>query len=81
MGRRKVIVTIELDEPLSAALDVEARRRGIEPGALAVRLLREHVPPLPIEPRDEWERSLLAQARDYGVSLSDEALSREHMYD
>ncbi len=33
------------------------------------------------EPRDEWERSLRAIAVDCGVSLTDEQLSREHMYD
>jgi hypothetical protein len=31
-------------------------------------------------PRDEWERKLLAQARDYGISLSDEAVSSEGIY-
>ncbi len=39
------------------------------------------VPAPPIEPRDEWERQLLALASDCGVSLSDEALSREALYD
>ncbi|MFN0021423.1 MAG: hypothetical protein ACKVP0_24495 [Pirellulaceae bacterium] len=33
------------------------------------------------EPRDEWERRLLAVASDCGVSLSNEALGREEMYD
>ena len=33
------------------------------------------------EPRDEWERRLLAIATDCGVSLSNEALGREEMYD
>ena len=35
-------------------------------------------PPVPI---DEWERKLFAAATDCGVSLSDEALSRENLYD
>lgn len=40
-------------------------------------------PPTPtlLEPRDEWERRLRAIATDCGVSLSNEALSREEMYD
>ena len=32
-------------------------------------------------PRDEWERRLLAIGTDCGVSLSDEALSSEGLYD
>ena len=46
---------------------------------------QENAPPLPtknsLEPRDEWERRLLSAASDCGVSLSNEALSREEMYD
>lgn len=33
------------------------------------------------ESRDEWERVLRSVATDCGVSLSDEALSREGMYE
>jgi len=33
------------------------------------------------QPRDDWERRILAMGRDCGVSLSDEALSREEIYD
>ena len=32
-------------------------------------------------PQDDWERSLRALAIDCGVSLSNEALSREELYD
>jgi hypothetical protein len=39
------------------------------------------VPVVVPEPRDEWERRLLAIATDCGVSLSNEALGREEMYD
>lgn len=34
-----------------------------------------------IEPRDEWERRLLEAATDCGVSLSNEALSSERLYE
>ena len=34
-----------------------------------------------LQPRDEWERLLLSAASDCGVALSNEALSREEMYD
>ena len=32
-------------------------------------------------PRDDWERRLLAIGTDCGVSLSDEALSSDGLYD
>ncbi len=32
-------------------------------------------------PRDEWERRLLGLAKDCGVSLSDQAVSREALYE
>jgi hypothetical protein len=53
------------------------------PEALATNILREQLPVelLAIEPQDEWERRLFGAARSYGVSLSDEALSRENLYD
>ena len=35
----------------------------------------------PIEPRDEWERGLLAAVRDCGVSLPDSAFLAEELYD
>lgn len=35
----------------------------------------------PIQPQDDWERRLLEAASDCGVSLADEALRREALYD
>ncbi len=74
---------ITLGPELEAALIDEARRRGVAPEGLALEALRARFLPAtsPIEPRDEWERGLLAAASDCGVSLSNEALSREAMYD
>lgn len=46
-----------------------------------LKLLRERMPGYDFEPRDEWERELLASARDWGVSLSNEAVSSEGLYD
>jgi hypothetical protein len=45
--------------------------------------LREHFLPASalLEPRDEWERRLREAATDCGVSLTDEQLSREQMYE
>ncbi|MGC1275073.1 MAG: CopG family transcriptional regulator [Planctomycetaceae bacterium] len=74
-------MTITLDAELEATLATAAKRRGVTPDALAQEILRERLHPQPIEPQDDWERRLLDAARDYGVSLSNEALSRESMYD
>jgi hypothetical protein len=76
-------MVITLGPDLEAALTEQARQQGIAPEVLALNALRERFlrPLPPIEPRDEWERGLLAIAKDCGVSLSNEALSREEMYD
>jgi hypothetical protein len=76
-------MTITLEPALEAALAEAARQQGTTPDALASRILREQLPvkSSPIEPQDEWERRLFGAARNYGVSLSDEALSRESIYD
>jgi hypothetical protein len=50
---------------------------------MALKILLEKLAPNPAlpEPRDEWERRLLAMGKDYGVSLSNEAVSSEGIYD
>jgi hypothetical protein len=73
---------ITLGPELEAALTEAARRAGMSPDTLALNVLRERFLPRPaIQPQDDWERELLALAKDCGVSLSDEALSREELYD
>ncbi len=76
-------MVITLPPQLEAVLSEQARRRGVTPEVLALDALRERFLPAsaPLEPRDEWERRLLGLAIDCGVSLSDEALSREEMYE
>jgi hypothetical protein len=75
-------MVITLDPELEAALNESARRQGIAPEVLALKTLRERfLTPALLEPRDEWERGLRAAATDCGVSLSNEALSRDEMYD
>jgi hypothetical protein len=76
-------MVITLGPDLEAALTDQARKQGVAPEVLAVNALRERFlgPPPPIEPRDDWERRLLGLAKDCGVSLSNEALSREEMYE
>ncbi len=60
-----------------------ARKQSVTPEELAVNTLRQQfLPrPLPFEPRDEWERDLLEAAIDCGISLTNEAISSEGLYD
>lgn len=77
-------MSITLDAELEAALTAVAKGRGISMEDLARDALRERFVPkpnLPFEPQDEWERNLLKIGIDCGVSLSDEAVGREEMYD
>lgn len=75
-------MVITLDPELEAALSQLARREGIDAEVLALKALRDRFLAAPaIEPRDEWERGLLAVARQCGVSLSNAALSSEGLYD
>lgn len=76
-----MIITISPD--LEAILQEVARRDGTSPEALALAALRDRFlrRDMSLEPRDEWERRLLAAASDCGVTLSDAALSREEMYE
>ncbi len=76
--------TIVLTMPphLETALAEQAGRRGVAPAALVLDILRRHLLPLdPPAPADDWERGLLAAARDCGVSLPDSALSCDGLYD
>lgn len=75
-------MVITLPPQLGSALAALARQRGVTPEVLALDVLRRHLGPVtPPAPADEWERRLFGAATDCGVSLSDEALSREALYD
>jgi len=75
-------VIVTLDPDLEAVLSEQARRQGVAPEALALNVLRERfLATAPLQPRDEWERGLLAAARQCGVSLSNSALSSDELYD
>ena len=75
-----MVITVGPD--LEAALQEIARRQGVSPDVVAVNALKERfLADAVLQPRDEWERGLLAAARDCGVSLSDSALSSEGLYD
>ena len=75
-------MVITLGPELEAALTEVARRQGVVPEVLVLKTLRERfLVAAALQPRDEWERGLLAAARDWGVSLPDSALSSEGLYD
>jgi hypothetical protein len=75
-------MVITLDPELEAALNEAARLQGVAPDVLALNVLRKRLlTTAPLQPQDEWESSLLAAARDCGVSLPDSALSSEGLYD
>jgi hypothetical protein len=74
-------VVIHVGPDLAAKLSDAARKQGVAPEALALNALRERfLDPQP-QPRDEWERKLLAAGSDCGVSLSDEAVGSDGLYD
>jgi hypothetical protein len=75
-------MVITIGGELEAALNELACREGVAPEELALNALRERfLADATLQPRDEWERGLLAAARDCGVSLPDSALSSEQLYD
>ncbi len=75
-------MVITLDSELETALKEKANRQGIAPEDLALKALRKQfLAAADLQPRDEWERGLLASVRNWGVSLSDSAPSREELYD
>lgn len=75
-------MVITLPPEIEQAVREAASRRGVTPEEAALAALRESFTPRPpFEPRDEWERRLLAIASDCGVSLSNEAVSSEGLYD
>jgi hypothetical protein len=76
-------MVITLSPDLTAALNDAARKQGVAPEVLALKALRERflAPALQVQPQDEWGRGLLAAATDCGISLSNEAVSSEGLYE
>ncbi len=76
-------MTIELGSELETRLAAMAQQSGKTPEEFALEVLRQRVLPRVWrdEPRDDFERLLREVGSPCGVSLSDEALSREEMYD
>ena len=80
-------MTITLPTEIEVAVQQLAYETGTTAEAVVVDILRDKLrgtsvrPTLPFEPRDEWEAKLLSIGTPCGVSLSDEAFSREELYD
>ncbi len=74
-----ITVTPELEATIKEA----ASKQEMTPEEFALQALQAMFPPHhpPMIPRDDWERGLLSAGRDCGVSLSNEALSSEGIYD
>ncbi len=75
-------MVLTLGRDLEAALKEVASRKGVAPDQLALDALRATFlkDALP-QPRDDWERQLLALAKDCGISLPSLALSSEGLYE
>ena len=79
-------MTITLTPEIEKGLTQRARELGKSPEALALEKLRLEFGAadsrsLPFEPQDEWEQRLLGIGKDCGVSLSNEAVSSEGLYE
>jgi hypothetical protein len=76
-------MTITLTPELERQVVEKARRNGLVPEELALQALREKfgAPADPELSLEEWERLVHGIARPRGVSLPDEAFSREELYD
>lgn len=76
-------MVLTLDPDLEAAMNKAAHQRGATPEELALTVLRAQFlgTGSSLQPRDEWEKGLLAAARECGVTLPDGALNSEGLYD
>jgi hypothetical protein len=76
-----MVITVGPD--LEAVLNDLAGKQGVTPEMLALQVLHERFlsSARRIQPRDDWERRLRSAATDCGVSLSNEAMSSEGLYD
>lgn len=75
-------MAITLDAELEAALNAAAIQQGKTAEALALESLRRQFLARSIpRPQDDWERLLMSAASECGVSLSNESLSSEGLYE
>lgn len=74
-----MVITVE--PALETALNDLARKQGVAPEALALKALRERFLAPGYRSEDDWERRLRSAATDCGVSLSNEVVGSEGLYD
>lgn len=80
-------MTINLSADLEAAVADEAQRLGTTPDRIVELALRERLRPQVVQPSprapnpDERLQRILAATKECGISLSNEALSSEGLYD
>jgi hypothetical protein len=80
-------MTITLTPDLEKVVLQKAHEQGSTPETVVLNAIREKLGPKSLdlagilEPRDEWERRLLSVGTPCGVSVSDEALSSEGLYE
>ena len=86
------LVLTDVDDVVVQDLRERATRHGRTPADEATAILvealrtarlevRTPIDALRLLPQDEWERRLLGAATDCGVTLSDEAVSSEGLYE
>lgn len=76
------MTTFTLTPDLEEALSEQAQRQGTTPEQFALDAVREKLATVNLEPpHDDWQALLRSAASPAGVSLSDEATSRECLYD
>jgi hypothetical protein len=74
-------MVLNLSSDLEAVLNEAASRQGVTAEELAINALKDRFARPLVQPRDDWGRKLLAASCDCGVSLSNEAVSSEGIYD
>lgn len=74
---------IDLNADWMAALEKFAAEKGVSPkDAVKIILSRTLGPYMPpFVPKNDWERRLLAMGTNCGVSLTDEQVGREYIYE
>ena len=68
---------------MEQALRGRAAELGTHPQCLVFNLLQRvfGLPEFDFTPKNEWEARLINGAKDYGISVPDESLSSEGLYD
>jgi hypothetical protein len=74
-------MVLNISSDLETAIKTAATHQGVTAEEVAINALRDRFARPKIEPQDDWGRLLLAASSDCGVSLSNEAVSSEGIYD